>query len=53
MARSWGLTPSEFWGMTMAEILLEFETRRDRTEGDYAGSLTAGELDELRDWMNR
>jgi hypothetical protein len=53
MVRSWGLPPSEFWQMTIAEILLEFESRRDRTEGDYAGKLTQADVEELAEMMRQ
>jgi len=38
--------------MTMAEIMLEWHSKRPRQEGDYAGSLNQGDVDELREWMD-
>jgi len=47
-ARSWDIQPSEFWGLTMREVILEGEMRRPRVKGqDYAGGLTQGDIDEL------
>jgi hypothetical protein len=37
--------------MTVAEIMLEWEAKRPRQKGDYAGSLTQGDVDDLRAWM--
>jgi hypothetical protein len=37
--------------MTMYELLLEYEVKRPRQRSDYAGSLTQGDVDELRAWM--
>lgn len=37
--------------MTMHELLLEHEARRPKQKKDYAGSLTQGDVDELREWM--
>lgn len=37
--------------MTVAEILLLFEAKRPRSDGDYAGSLNQGKVEELREWM--
>lgn len=47
----WGIAPSEFWAMTICEFLVLFEAKRPDQEGDYAGRLTRGDLDELREWM--
>lgn len=52
MARALEIQPSEFWDMTLPELLLEAELRRDRQKGDYAGNLTRGDLDELKEWMH-
>jgi len=47
-ARSWDMQPSEFWALTMREIILEGQMRRPRDKAtDYAGSLTQGDIDEL------
>lgn len=53
IARSWGLTPSEFWDMTLPEWYLEYWDRSPRVQGqDYAGNLTRGDLDDIKEWMN-
>ena len=46
-ARSWGIQPSEFWGMSFPEWFCEAEARRERQPGDYAGNLTQSDVDEL------
>lgn len=46
-ARSWGVQPSEFWEMSFPEWFCEAEARRDRQRGDYAGTLTRSDVDEL------
>ena len=35
--------------MTLSEWLLEYEHRRPKQDGDYAGGLTQGEVDRLRE----
>lgn len=52
MARSFDIQPGEFWEMTLPELLAEAEARRGPQDGDYAGGMTRGEVEELRDWMN-
>ncbi len=47
MAHSWGIAPSEIWGMTMAEWFLLYEHHRPRQKGDYAGNLTRADVDRL------
>ena len=39
--------------MTLPEFLTEAEARRDQGDGEgmYAGNLTRGELDDLKEWM--
>jgi hypothetical protein len=51
MARALEIQPSEFWEMTLPELLLEADLKRGRQDGDYAGSLTRGDLDDLKEWM--
>ncbi len=48
-ARGWELAPSEIWQMTMAEFILEFETRRPHAPTDYAGGLTEGDLEAIKE----
>lgn len=38
--------------MTMPEFLAEMDMRQTRTKSDYAGGLTRGDLDELKEWMH-
>lgn len=47
IARDWGLAPSEFWDMTISEWFAEFEHRRPRQDGEYAGNLRQGDVDRL------
>ena len=49
IARRWGWQPSEFWNATLAEWFLEFDAERPKAEGDFAGTLTQGDVDRLRD----
>lgn len=50
-ARNWGIQPSEFWGMTMAEWFCEYEIHRQHDpDNDFAGRLTQADVDELTDW---
>lgn len=37
--------------MTMREFLVEWEHHRPREKGDYAGSLTRGDVERLEAWM--
>ena len=37
--------------MTMHEIILEWQAKKPRGEGDYAGKLTRGDVEDLREWM--
>ncbi len=46
-ARHWGIQPSEFWDMTLAEWFCEAEHRMPRGAGDYAGNLTRDDVDRL------
>jgi hypothetical protein len=52
MARALEIQPSEFWEMTLPELLLEADMRQERQKGDYAGNLTRGDLDDLKAWMD-
>jgi hypothetical protein len=47
-ARSWGVQPSEFWGMTFAEWFCEADHHRGNQPGEYAGKLTRAAVDEIR-----
>lgn len=52
LARSWGIQPSEFWAMTMSEFWVEYQYNEPKSvENAYAGNLTQGQVDELREWM--
>lgn len=52
-AREWGIQPSEFWEMTIGEWWLEYELRTPAEKGDrFAGNLTAGEVEELRELID-
>lgn len=53
-ARSRELSPDQFWSMTMAELHLEHEivASRSGSDGTYAGTLTRGDCDDLREWMD-
>lgn len=48
-----GLSPSEFWAMTVAEFFLEMEHHRPRGSGDFAGRLTLGQVEEISAWMEQ
>jgi len=52
LARSWEIQPTEFWDMTMPEFFAEMDMRRKDVEGGYAGRLTRGDLDDLKEWMH-
>jgi len=47
VARQWGIQPSEFWDMTMAEWFCEYEFYNANRPGRFAGSLTERDVDEL------
>lgn len=38
--------------MTLSEILHYHEWKRPSSQSDYAGGLTEGDLDEIKDWMH-
>lgn len=46
-ANKMGLAPSEFWDMTMPELLLLHEEKRDAQPGDYAGGLRRADVERL------
>lgn len=49
-ARGWGLAPSEFWAMTLAEFMVEADARAPFDPSrDYAGSLTQADVDFLKE----
>lgn len=48
MARGWELAPSEIWQMTMAEFIIEFETRRPHAPTDYANGMTEGDIESIK-----
>jgi hypothetical protein len=52
-ARTIGLSPSEFWDMTLPEFLLEVNANApDGNEtGKFAGKLKSADIDELLEWM--
>jgi len=49
-ARAIGLSPSEFWEMTLPEFLEEIAICEERAAGQ-SGRMTAADFDDLRDWM--
>jgi len=51
LARSWGIQPTEFWDMTLGEWFAEWRHNRPSGEGQFAGKLTADDIDDLMDWM--
>jgi len=51
-AREWGIQPSEFWKMTMAEWWLEYELKAPKDpQGTFAGKLTRADVDELKELL--
>ena len=46
-ARQWGIQPSEFWDMTMAEWFCEYDFHNSTREGRFAGKLTESVVDEM------
>ena len=52
-SRQWGLSPTEFWDMTLPEWFIEYWDRTPRVRGrDYAGTLTNGDIEDIREFMN-
>lgn len=51
-AVQWGISPSEFWEMTIPEwfLLYEMNRPRDKTR-DYAGNLVQSDVDELAEFL--
>ena len=47
-ARGWGIQPSEFWGMTMAEWFCEYDFHNANRPGRYAGKLTQADVKRLQ-----
>jgi hypothetical protein len=47
----WGIAPSEFWRMTLSEVLALYQAKRPRMKNGYAGTLTQGDVDDLAEWM--
>lgn len=53
LARQWGIQPSEFWGMTMAEWFCEYEFNSPKdSQNNYAGNLTQGDVDRLTELLD-
>jgi len=52
IGREWGLSPTEFWEMTLPEWFCEWHHKSPRDKAnDYAGNLTRATLDHLAgDW---
>lgn len=47
-ARNLGIAPSEFWEMTLGELMLEVEARAAHDPArHFAGGLTAGDIEDL------
>lgn len=46
-ARSWGIAPSEIWGMTVSEMLTELVGLRGGGGQTYAGGMTAGDIEDM------
>jgi hypothetical protein len=53
LARSWGIQPSEFWAMTLNEWWCEYDSKAQQDTSKYAGRLTQGDIDDLKDWMDK
>lgn len=49
-ARSWGIQPSEFWAMTMAEWFVEadFHVKQSAGQKPVKGHLSEAEVDRLK-----
>ncbi len=50
-ARQWGIQPTEFWEMTIGEWWLEYDLKATDAKDKYAGTLTRGEVDELKELL--
>jgi hypothetical protein len=48
-ARAMGLSPNEFWDMTLPEFLEEIDIQ---TGGNSASKFSETEWDDLKDWMD-
>ena len=49
-ARVWGLSPDQFWDMTLGEFLTEWDWRQRQDGRGRAGGLTQAEIDALMEW---
>lgn len=45
-ARSWGISPADFWGMTVSEILLEATVKNPGET--YADGMTEADIDDIK-----
>lgn len=53
-AREWGIQPSEFWEMTVAEWFLEYEAKAPSDPKEtYAGKLTRDDVEELKELLRQ
>lgn len=51
-AHAWGVSPSEFWGMTIPEWFALYDMHRTRdAKNDYAGNLVQADVDELAEFL--
>lgn len=50
-ARTWGIQPSEFWGMTMGEWWLEYDLKAADPKDKFAGGLRRGDVEELKELL--
>ena len=51
-AHTWGISPSEFWDMTLPEWFVLHELHRPRDKArDYAGNLVQADVDELAEFL--
>ena len=48
MCRGWGISPPVIWGMTLSEILHEYEWRRPHMPTDYAGGMTEHDIETIK-----
>lgn len=52
-ARGWGMSPDQFWSMTLVEFLTEAMHRNyHRNDPALAGSLSRADLDDLQELLN-
>ena len=51
VARGWGLSPTDFWDMTLPEFFAEYDTREYYKPNDkFAGKMSQAQVDELTEW---